>query len=100
MRAGSEPTSFSVNAKAEISPLAQRGMYFFFSSSLPKSLSGCGTPIDWWAGSSAEMLPSMAPSNSMTLPYSTWVKPRPPYFFGIFMPKAPSLRSPSITGSG
>jgi hypothetical protein len=25
---------------------------------VPKILTGCGTPIDWWADSSAEMLPS------------------------------------------
>ena len=100
MRAGSEPTSCSVSAKAEMAPLAQRGRYSFFSSGEPKSLSGCGTPIDWWAESRADRLPSMPPSISMILPYSTWSKPRPPYSFGIFMPKAPSLRRPSITGSG
>ena len=28
---------------------------------MPKSLSGCGTPIDWWAESSADRLPSTLP---------------------------------------
>jgi hypothetical protein len=99
-RAGSEPTSGSVKANAEISPLAQRGRYLCFSSSLPNSLSGCGTPIDWWAESSAERLPSQLPKSCITFWYSTLLKPRPPYFFGIFMPKAPSLRRPSITCAG
>src|SRR5205807_8673154 len=44
--AGSEPTPGSVSANAEIAPLARRGRYFFFCSGVPKSLSGCGTPID------------------------------------------------------
>ena len=56
--AGSEPTCGSVSANAEIAPAAQRGRYFFFCSGVPKSLSGCGTPIDWCAESSALMLPS------------------------------------------
>ena len=49
MFAGSEPTDSSVSAKAETSPRAKRGRYFCFCSSVPKSLSGWGTPIDWWA---------------------------------------------------
>ena len=40
--AGSEPTCGSVSANAEIAPAAQRGRYFFFCSSVPKSFSGCG----------------------------------------------------------
>ena len=46
MFAGSEPTDSSVSAKAETSPRAKRGRYFCFCSSVPKSLSGWGTPID------------------------------------------------------
>ena len=44
--AGSEPTSVSVSANAEMAPLARRGRYFCFCSGVPNSLSGCGTPID------------------------------------------------------
>ncbi len=55
-RAGSEPTCDSVKAKAEISPLAQRGKNLFFCSSVPKSLSGCGTPMDWCAETSTAVL--------------------------------------------
>ena len=44
--AGSEPTSFSVNAKALISPFAQRGRYFIFCSSVPNRINGCGAPMD------------------------------------------------------
>ena len=44
--AGSDPTPGSVSANAEIAPLASRGRYFFFCSSVPKSFKGCGTPID------------------------------------------------------
>ncbi len=46
---GSEPTDGSVRAKALIVPLRKRGKYFFFWASVPNSLSGCGTPIDWCA---------------------------------------------------
>jgi hypothetical protein len=46
MFAGSLPASVSVSAKAEIAPLARRGKYFYFCASVPKSLSGCGSPID------------------------------------------------------
>ena len=100
MRAGSEPTRGSVRAKAEISPAAQRGRYFFLSSSVPKSLSGWGTPIDWWAESSAPMLPQWLPMSVITRLYSTFVKPSPPYFAGIFIPKAPRRRRPSRTFGG
>ena len=55
--AGSEPTSASVSANAEISPFATRGRNFFFCSSVPKTISGCGTPMDWCAESSAVRLP-------------------------------------------
>ena len=55
--AGSEPTPDSVSANAEISPLAMRGRNFRFCSSLPKRISGCGTPMDWWAEISAVRLP-------------------------------------------
>ena len=51
--AGSEPTSGSVSRNALISPRAHRGRYFCFCSSVPNSASGCGTPIDWCADSSA-----------------------------------------------
>ena len=51
--AGSEPTSGSVSRKALISPRAHRGRYCCFCSSVPNSASGCGTPIDWCADSSA-----------------------------------------------
>src|SRR5207249_11511077 len=47
--AGSEPTSASVSAKAEISPLATRGRYLRFCSSVPKRIRGWGTPMDWLA---------------------------------------------------
>src|SRR5437763_10642413 len=53
--AGSEPTPGSVSANAEMAPLARRGRYFFFCSGVPKSLSGCGTPIDWCAESQATL---------------------------------------------
>ena len=61
---GSEPTSFSVSANAEIAPRARRGSRRFFCSSVPNSLSGCGTPIDWCAESSATSAP-------------TWCRPAP-----------------------
>jgi hypothetical protein len=36
----------------------------------------------------------------MILPYSTWLKPRPPYSVAIFIPKAPMRRSSSTTCGG
>ena len=71
-------------------PGARRGRYFFFCSSVPNSFSGCGTPIDWCAESSATRLPSRLVTSSIASPYSSCDRPRPPYSFGIFMPKAPS----------
>jgi hypothetical protein len=56
--AGSDPASTSVRAKAEMAPLAMRGKYCRCCSGVPKSLSGCGRPIDWCAESSAVRLPS------------------------------------------
>ena len=55
IRAGSEPTSGSVSRNADTSPAASRGRYRCFCSAVPKSLSGCGTPMDWCADSSAPM---------------------------------------------
>ncbi len=54
-RAGSLPTSGSVNRNALIAPLAQRGRNSFFCSSVPKRASGCGTPMDWCADRRAPM---------------------------------------------
>ena len=45
--AGSDPTPASVRAKAEMAPRARRGKYRRFCSSVPKSFSGWGTPMDW-----------------------------------------------------
>ena len=45
-RAGSEPTSASVRAKALTAPLASRGKNASFCASVPNILSGCPTPID------------------------------------------------------
>ena len=68
MRAGSEPTSVSVRAKAEIAPFASRGRKRFFCSSVPNSLRGCGTPIDWWAESSATTAPDLVPTIATARP--------------------------------
>ena len=53
MRAGSEPTSASVSANAEMAPFASRGRKRCFCSGVPNILTGPGTPIDWCADSSA-----------------------------------------------
>src|SRR5665213_13394 len=54
---GSDPALGSVKAKAEMAPFANRGKYFFFWASLPNSLRGWGTPIDWWAESQTAVEP-------------------------------------------
>ena len=99
-RAGSEPTTVSVSAKALTAPLAMRGKYFFLSSSEPKSLSGCGTPIDWWADRRAVRFASTLPRSCITFAYSTWLRPRPPYSTGTFMPNAPKRFNASTTAGG
>ena len=43
------------------------------------------------------MLPSTEPRSCMIFWYSPFVKPSPPYSFGIFMPKAPISPQVSIT---
>ena len=60
-RAGSEPTSGSVSRNAVTAPAAQRGRYSSFCSSLPKTFTGSGTPMDWWAETSAPMLGCTVP---------------------------------------
>ena len=60
--AGSEPTSGSVSRNALISPRAHLGRYSCFCSSLPNSASGCGTPIDWCADSSAAIAGDAEPT--------------------------------------
>ena len=54
-RAGSEPTSGSVNRNAEMWSLATSGSHLRFCSSEPKIISGSATPIDWCAESSVEI---------------------------------------------
>jgi len=68
MRAGSEPTSVSVSANAEIAPRASRGRKRFFWSSVPNSLTGWGTPIDWWAESSATIALHRVPTSAIARP--------------------------------
>ena len=68
MRAGSEPTSTSVSANAEMAPRASRGRYFCFCASVPNSLSGCGTPIDWCAESSVTRALDTEPHSDIARP--------------------------------
>ncbi len=65
MFAGSEPASVSVSANAEIAPFAMRGKKRRFCSSVPNSLSGCGTPMLWCAERSAVSEPSLLVTISM-----------------------------------
>ncbi len=51
IRAGSLPTSGSVNKKALTLSYATCGRYLRFCSSVPNTFNGSGTPIDWWADS-------------------------------------------------
>jgi hypothetical protein len=67
MFAGSLPASTSVSANAVIAPLAMRGKYLRFCSSVPKRVSGCGTPIDWLAERSAVSDPSLDVTISIAL---------------------------------
>ena len=71
-----------------------------FCSSVPNILSGCGTPIDWCADSSAPSDGCTDPTSMSALLYATWDSPTPPYSVPIFMPNAPSSFSPWTTSSG
>ena len=51
IRAGSEPTSGSVSANAEMAPAASLGRNRCFCSSVPKRRNGCGSPMLWCADS-------------------------------------------------
>ena len=63
IRAGSLPTSYSVSRKALISVVATSGRYLRFCSSVPKSISGWATPIDWWALSRVLIAPLTDPAS-------------------------------------
>src|SRR5438477_4367651 len=80
--AGSDPTPGSVSANAEIAPFARRGKYRFFCASEPNSLSGWGTPMDWWAESSAVREPSTDDTSSIAFMYDSCDSPNPPYSRG------------------
>jgi hypothetical protein len=98
--AGSLPTPVSVSANAEIAPLASMGKYFFFCASVPNSLRGTGTPIDWLADTSAVRLPSTLVIFATALVYISCDNPSPPYSSGILIPKAPIAFSSSTTSAG
>ena len=68
IRAGSDPTSGSVSRNAVIAPPAQRGRNRCFCSSVPNILTGSGTPIDWWADTSAPRLAWTDPTSISALP--------------------------------
>ncbi len=63
--AGSDPTSGSVRAKAEILPALNSGSHFFFCSGVPKSFSGCGTPMLWCADSQTAVEPQWLATRAM-----------------------------------
>ncbi|CAM5706613.1 hypothetical protein SGRIM128S_00652 [Streptomyces griseomycini] len=46
---------------------AQRGRNVSFCSCVPKSFSGCGTPIDWWAESRAPIAGLAEPTRARAL---------------------------------
>lgn len=66
MRAGSLPTSASVSRNALIS-LVHRGSHFFFCSSVPYILIGCGTPMDWCADSNVDRVGCIEPASAQAL---------------------------------
>ncbi len=100
IRAGSDPTSGSVRRKAEIAPCAQRGRKRSFCSFVPTSLTGSGTPIDWWADNRAPREGWTEPTSMRARPYERIVRPRPPYSVGIFIPKAPISARARTLSSG
>ena len=51
-----------------IAPAAQRGRNACFCSAVPNSFTGSGTPIDWWAESSAPTLGCTEPASISALP--------------------------------
>ena len=91
IRAGSDPTSGSVRRKAEIAPAAQRGRKRSFWSSVPTSLTGSGTPIDWWAESRAPRDGCTDPTRISARAYQRMVRPSPPYSRGDLHAEGPHL---------
>jgi hypothetical protein len=67
---------------------------------VPKIFSGCGTPIDWCADSSADSAGLAELISISDRQYSRLDRPRPPYFSSIFIPNAPSSARPVKTSSG
>ena len=100
MFAGSDPAFTSVSAKAVMPPFAMRGKNSFCCSGVPKSLSGCGTPMDCDAERSAESEPQRDVTISIVFTYDICERPRPPYSRGTLMPKAPMSRSSCTYSSG
>ena len=68
-----------------------RGKYFFFCSSVPNSLSGCGTPIDCDAESSATSEPHFDVTSSIAFTYVICERPSPPYSVGNLDPERAHL---------
>ena len=101
MRAGSEPTSSSVSANAEMAPLASRGRKRFFCSVGAEHLDRAGHADRLVR---REQRDERARSRSRP---ATWrgsrctaTGPSPPYSRGILMPNAPISRRPWTTASG
>ena len=67
IRAGSEPTSGSVSRNAEMCVRASFGSHSCFCSSVPKSRSGSGSPIDWCAERSAPSAELHVPASETAL---------------------------------
>ena len=100
MRAGSDPTSGSVSRNAEMAPAAHRGRKRSFCSGVPTSLTGSGTPIDWWAEIIAPSEGWTEPMRTRARAYDCMVSPRPPYSVGIFIPKVPMSARARMSSSG
>ena len=45
-------------------------------------------------------MPSTEPTTRIAFAYSVWLNPRPPYFSGTLMPKAPRSASDRTTSGG
>ena len=96
----SEPASGSVSAKQPVTaPLASRGRYFAFCSSVPSTTSDSeAMPV--LPPKRARMVVAACDTSMLTRDNSSLVSPAPPYSRGMLCPNRPSSRMRCTSGSG
>ena len=100
MFAGSEPASTSVSANAEIAPLASRGKYLRFCSSVPNSFERLRHADRLRCRQQRRERAALRCHQRHCPHVGERRQPQPAVFRGILMPNAPIARSSSTTTPG